>query len=63
MLKQLSKLTPIRVKFKSSDVDHKLFRDIKPIVSWNDLLAYQSFNCQFNIQMDARNIQLGAIII
>ena len=51
------------MKFKPTYVKHKEFEEIKRIVPHNSLLDYPDFNKQFKIHTDARNLQLGMIII
>ena len=48
---------------KLIDVEQKSFEDIKRIAARNTLLTYPDFNERFDIYMDARNFQLGAVII
>ena len=44
-------------------MEHKQFDDIKRAVAQDTLLAYPDFNTCFDIHTDARNYQLGAVII
>ena len=44
-----------KVKFKLTDVEHKLFDDIKCVVSQDKLLLYLYFNKRFDIHTYARN--------
>ena len=52
-----------KVKFKLTEVEQKVFDDIKYAVSQNTLLVYPYFNKLFDIHTYARNYQLGAVII
>ena len=40
-----------------------MFDDIKRAVAHNTLLSYLGFNRNFDINMDARNFQIGEMII
>ena len=59
----LTALTSHKVKFKWTDVEQKAFDDINRAVSQDILLAYPDFNECFDIHRDARDYQLGAVII
>ena len=63
LLHPLTALTSHKVKFKWTGVEQKDFDDIKRAVSQDTLLAYMDFNERFYIHTDARNYQLGAVII
>ena len=55
-------LTSHKVKFEWTDVEQKVFDDIKHAVSQDTLLVYPNFNKLFDIHMDAIDYQLGAVI-
>ena len=63
LLHPLTALTPHKVRFKRTDLEQKAFDDIKRAVSQDTLLAYPDFNGPFDIHTDARDYQLGAVII
>ena len=58
----LTALTSPKVKFKWTDVEQRLFDDIKHTVFHDTLLKYPDFNKCFDIHMDAINYQLGEVI-
>ena len=62
LLHPLTALTSPKVKFKWTDVEHKVFDEIKRTVARDTLLAYLYINKRFNIHTDASNHQLGAVI-
>ena len=62
ILHPLTVLTSPKVKFKWNDVEQKVFDEIKRTVAHNTLLAYPYFNKRLDIQTDASNHQLGAVI-
>ena len=63
LLHPLTALTSHKVKLKWTDVEQKEFDYIKRNVSQETLLAYPDFNESFYIHTDARDCQLGAVII
>ena len=44
-------------------MEQKVFDDIKCTVAHDTLLAYQDFKKRFDIHIDTRNYQLGAVMI
>ena len=50
------------MKFKWTDVEYKVFDEIKRTVSHNTLLAYTNLNEHFDICTDANNHQLVVVI-
>ena len=62
ILHPLTALTFPKVDLKWTDVEQKLFDEIKRTVAHNTLLAYPYFNKRLDIQTDASNHQLGAVI-
>ena len=56
-------MTTYKVIFKWNEVKQNTFKDIKRIVANNTLLADLDFNTQFEIHANARNFELGAVII
>ena len=62
LLHPLTALTLHKVRFKCTDLEQKLFDDIKRAVSQDTLLAYPEFNKRFDIHTDANNCQLGTVI-
>ena len=62
-LAPLTKITPIKNKFKWKNVEKYAFNEIKRIVSRDTLLIYPDSNETFKIRTDARKFQLGAVII
>ena len=63
VLQPLTTLTPNKVKFKCTDVEHEAFDDIKCIVAHETLVSYPDFSKRFDIHTYARDLQLGAVII
>ena len=63
LLHTLTLLTSPKVKFKWTDMEQKLFDEIKRTVARNTLLAYPYLNKLFNTHTDANNHQLGVVII
>ena len=63
LLHPLTALTSNKVKFKWTEVEQKVFDDIKRVVSQDTLLAYPYFNTRFDIHTDASDYHLGAVII
>ena len=63
LLHPLTSLTSPKVKFKWTEVEHKLFDDIYCTISHDTLLAYPYFNKRFDIHTDPSDYQLGAVII
>ena len=63
LLHPLTEITATKFKFKCTEVEHKAFDDINRTVAHDTLLAYPDFNKRFDINMDARDYQLGAVII
>ena len=55
LLHTLTSLMSQKVKFKLTDVENKLFDDIKCVVSQDKLLLYLYFNKRFDIHTYARN--------
>ena len=51
------------VKFKLTNLKHKVFDDIKRTVTHNNLLSYPYFNKRFDIHTDASDYHLGSVII
>ena len=52
----------IKVKFKWTFTEQKVFANIKWIMACNYLLAYTYLNKKIGIHTDASNFQLGAVI-
>ena len=63
LLHPLTALTSPKVKFKWTDVEHKVFDEIKRTVARDTLLAYPYFNKHFNIHTNDRDHQLGEVVI
>ena len=63
ILHPLTALTSPKAKFKWTDVEQKAFDDIRRTVTHDTLLAYPDFNKRFDINTDANDYQLGAVII
>ena len=61
-LAPLTKLTPIKRKFKWTKVEQDVFDKIKRIVARNTLLNYPDFNENFKIHTNASEFQLGVVI-
>ena len=61
-LAPLTKLTPIKRKFKWTKVEQDVFDKIKRIVARNTLLNYPDFNENFKIHTNASAFQLGVVI-
>ena len=59
LLQPLTALTSKKVKFKWKVVKQKVFGEIKQVVAHDTLLIYPDFNKQFDIHMDASELQLG----
>ena len=53
LLHPITALTSNKVKFKWTDLEQKVFEDIKPAISQDTLLAYPDFNQRFGIHSDA----------
>ena len=51
------------MKFKQSDMEQRAFEEIKHAVAYDTLLAYLDFNKHFDMNTDAIDYQLGAVII
>ena len=62
ILNRITALTLTKVKFKWTDMEQKMFSEIKRNVAQVTLLAYPEFTKRFDIHMDASNHQLGAVI-
>ena len=58
----LTRLTPIKRKFKFTQVKKYAFDKIKRIMARNTLLTYKYFNETFKFHTDASKLQLGAVI-
>ena len=63
LLHPLTALTSNKVKFKWTDIEQKLFDNIKRAVAQDTLLAYTDLNKCFDIHKYTINYQLGAVII
>ena len=63
ILYPLTTLASHKVKFKCTDVEQKVFDDIKRAVSQDTLLAYPDFNGRFDIYTDDSDYQLVAVIV
>ena len=50
------------MKFKWTKIEQYAFSEIKRIVADDTLLPYLDFNEEFKIHINARNLQLGAVI-
>ena len=61
VLKPLTDLTG-KTKFEWSNIHQKAFEKMKAIVSTDCLLQYPDHNLPFDIETDASDFQLGAII-
>ena len=55
LLHPITALTSNKVKFKWTDLEQKVFEDIKRAISQDTLLAYPDFNQHFGIYSDAIN--------
>ena len=62
LLHPLTALTSHNTRFKWTDLEQKVFDDIKRAVSQGTLLAYPDFNERFDIHTDASDYQLGSLI-
>ena len=62
ILHSLTSLMSPKVKFKWTDMEQKMFDDIKRTVAHDTLLAYSDFNKRFDIHIDARDYQLLLVI-
>ena len=62
LLQFLTAVTSTKVKFKWKDVGQQAFDKIKQIVARDTLLIYLDFNELFDIQTDACDSKLGAVI-
>ena len=62
LLYSLTALTSHKVKFKCTDVEQKLFDDIKCAVYKEELLAYPDSNKLSSILTDASDYQIGSVI-
>ena len=63
ILQPLTALTSHKAKFKCTDLEQKVFDDIKCAVSQDTLLEYRDLNRHFDIHTDASDYQLGEVII
>ena len=63
LLHPVTELTSPKVEFKWTDVELKSFDDIKLTVTQDTLLAYSYLDKSFDINTDAIDFQLGAVII
>ena len=61
ILHPLTALTLPKVKLKWTDVEQKVFDEIKRTFAHDTLLPYPYFNKQFEIHTDACDHQLGAV--
>ena len=55
LLQPLMELMSHKAKFKWTDLEQKVFDDIKRAVSQDNLLAYLDFNRLYDIHKDASN--------
>ena len=62
-LTTLTKIFSIKVKFKWTKTKKIAFDEIKQIVACDNLLTYPDFTKEFKIYTDARDLQLGEVII
>ena len=62
ILHPLTALTSPKVKCKWTDVEQRVFDEIKRTINHNTLLAYPYFHKRSNVHMDSSNHQLGALI-
>ena len=62
-LAPLTKLTSIKINSKWTEVEQDAFDKIKMIVSRDTLLTYPDFNGTFKVHINAREFQIGVIII
>ena len=58
----LTVLTSNKETFKWTYIEHKVFEDIKRIVSHDTLLEYPDVNENFNIHTEASYYQLGTFV-
>ena len=63
LLHPLTALMLPKVDFKWTDVEQKVFDEIKCTVARKTLRAYPYFNKRFDIHTDVSNHQLGSVII
>ena len=62
LIQTLTALTSHKVKFKWTDLEQKVFDEIKRAVYQDNLLEYTYFNRSFDIHSDASDQQLGSAI-
>ena len=62
ILVPLTRLTPIKLRFKWTQVKQDAFDKIKCIVARDTFSTYPDFNETFKIHTNARAFQLGSII-
>ena len=62
LLHPLTALTSNQAKFKWTDMEQKVFDDIKRTLAQDILLSYPDFNKRFDIHTDDSYYQLGAVI-
>ena len=62
LLHPLTALTSNKVKFKWTDVEQKVFDDIKRTVARETLFSYPDFNKRFDIHKYASDYRLGEVI-
>ena len=62
-LAPIDKINSSIVKFKCNKIDHDYSDKIKRVLARDTLLNYPYFNEEFKIHTNARDIQLGAVII
>ena len=63
ILSLLTRLTPIKGKFKSTNVEQDAFGEIKRIVAHDTLLTYTDFNDTFKINTGISALQLVTFIV
>ena len=62
LLQPLTAITSTKINFKWTDIEKKVFDEIKRIVVLKTLLIYLYFNKWFDIHADASDFQLVAVI-
>ena len=62
LLPPLTALTSNKVNSKWTDVEKKVFDEIKDIVDCDTLLVYMDFNKHFNIHTDDSDYHIGSVI-
>ena len=62
MLAHLNRLTPIKRRYKWTQVKQDVFEKIKWIMVRDTLLTYEDFNETFKMHTDASPFQLVAVI-